>query len=294
MRISLSLTTFDYPDLRSIVARIAKTADEGGFYGFSVMDHLFQIGLFGPPEGNMLEGYTTLAYIAGLTEKMKLGTLVTGAVYRQPGLLAKIVSSLDVLSGGRAFLGIGAAWNNREAEGLGLPFPSLKERFERLEEALQIVLQMWDDENNGAYNGKHFHLTETLNHPQPLQQPHPPILIGGMGEKKTLRLVAQYADACNLLANAPIETLSQRLDVLKQHCETVGRDYDSIEKTLTAGAFFDENLNSAADILAFCERMAGIGIQHTFFHVKDVQTLKPLEIFAEKIIPVVADFEPAK
>ncbi len=287
MRISLSLTTFDYPDLRGSIANIVKTAEAGGFHSLAVMDHFFQIGLFGPPEKNMLESYTTLAYIAALTTRMKLGTLVTGAVYRQPGLLAKIVSTLDVLSGGRAFLGIGAAWNNREAAGLGLPFPGLKERFERLEEALQIVLQMWSDGNNGPYAGQHFQLSETLNHPQPIQQPHPPILIGGMGEKKTLRLVAQYADACNLLAVAP-EVVQQRLAVLKQHCEVLGRSYDSIEKTLTAGAFFDEGMKSADDILEFCERMAEIGIQQTFFHIRDVHTLKPLEVFAEKIIPVAA------
>src|SRR5262249_40209027 len=160
-------------------------------------------------ESNMLESYTTLAYLAGVTQRVKLGTLVTGAVYRSPGLLAKIVSALDVLSGGRAFLGIGAAWNSREAAALGLPFPDLKERFECLEEVRQIVLQMWDETNNGPYSGKHYRLAETLTHPQPIQQPHPPILIGGMGEKKTLRLVAQYAQSCNLLAVQP-EVIRQK------------------------------------------------------------------------------------
>lgn len=292
MRISLSLTMFDYPDLRSSIATIAKTAEAGGFYAMAVMDHLFQIGLFGPPEGNMLESYTTLGYLAGITNRLKIGTLVTGTVYRSPGLLAKIVSALDVLSGGRAFLGIGAAWNNREATGLGLSFPDLKERFERLEEALQIVLQMWDEGNNGPYQGKHFQLAETLNHPRPIQQPHPPILIGGMGEKKTLRLVAQYADVCNLLAVGS-DVVRQRLEVLKRHCDAVGRSYHTIEKTLTAGAFFDENMKTTDDILAFCEEMAQIGIEHIFFHMPETETLKPLDIFAEKIIPAVAELEPA-
>src|SRR5262249_40364173 len=154
-------------------------------------------------------------------------------------------------------------------------FPDLKERFERLEEALQIVLQMWDETNNGPYSGKHYRLAETLNHPQPIQQPHPPILIGGMGEKKTLALVAQYAQSCNLLAVQP-EVIRQKLEVLNRHCEALGRDYAGIEKTLTAGAFFDENMQSADDILKFCERMAQLGIEHIFFHMPQTETLKPL------------------
>jgi alkanesulfonate monooxygenase len=238
----------------------------------------------------MLESYTTLSYIAGVTEKIKLGTLVTGAVYRAPGLLAKIVSTLDQLSGGRAFLGIGAAWNEQEAMGLGIPFPPLGERFERLEEALQIVLQMWDENANGPYNGKHYQLAETLNHPQPIQKPHPPILIGGVGEKKTLRLVAQYADACNFFGSMPPEVLQQRLATLKGHCETLGRSYNAIEKSLVANAFMDDTLNTADAIIAYCERMAKLGFEHVHFIIKpDERTLQPLDIFGEKIIPAVAD-----
>jgi alkanesulfonate monooxygenase len=214
--------------------------------------------------------------------------MVTSAVYRAPGLLAKIVSTLDVLSGGRAFLGIGAAWNERESKAMGIPFPSLAERFERLEETLQIILQMWDEKDNGPYNGKHFQLPETFNHPQPIQQPHPPILIGGMGEKKTLRLVAQYADSCNFL-DMPIEVLQQRLDTLKRHCETLGRDYHAIEKTAVALAFSGEERDTPESIIAYCERMAKIGFEHLHFMVPDAPTLKPLEIFGEKIIPAVAD-----
>src|SRR5690348_14794512 len=190
------------------------------------MDHFVQIGAIGPPEREMLEAYTTLGYLAGCTSRAKLLTLVTGAVYRSPGMLAKIVTTLDVLSGGRAWLGIGAAWNEEESRGLGLPFPPTAERFERLEEALQICLQMWSGDD-GPYEGKHYQLARTLNAPQSLQRPHPKILIGGSGERKTLRMVAQYADACNLFASPDV---GHKLDVLREHCDAIGRNYDDIEK----------------------------------------------------------------
>src|SRR5512147_2043488 len=243
MRIGLQIPNFTWPGgpqaLAGTLATIARTADQGGFSSLWVMDHFFQIGGrnpamgLGPAEDLMLEGYSTLSYLAGVTQNVKLGTLVTGVIYRYPGILVKTVTTLDVLSGGRAYLGIGAAWFEREATGLGVPYPSTSERFERLEEALQIAHQMWSD-NNGPYAGKHYHLAETLCNPQPLSQPHPPILIGGTGEKKTLRLMAQYADACNLFAAMGAETLQRKLDVLKQHCETLGRDYAKIEKTALA------------------------------------------------------------
>ena len=235
MEIGLHIADFTFPDgpagLRDDLARIATTAEEAGFAKVSVMDHLWQIGLLGPPEHEMLEAYTTLAYLAAKTSKVELVSWVTAVVYREPGMLAKLVSTLDVLSGGRAWLGIGAAWNEAEAKGLGLSFPSTAERFERLEETLQICLQMWS-EDDGPYNGKHYQLERTLNSPQVLRQPHPPILIGGGGEKKTLRLVAKYAQACNLF---PSPELEHKLDVLREHCVAVGRDYDDIEKTVMMG-----------------------------------------------------------
>jgi F420-dependent oxidoreductase-like protein len=198
------------------------------------MDHFFQIGTIGPPELDMVEGYTALAFAAGQTSRIELGTLVTGVTYRHPGLLAKIVTSLDVLSGGRAWLGIGAAWNQWEHRGLGVPFPSTKERFERLEEALQICLQMWAGDQS-PYAGQHYELERPLNVPQSLRRPHPPILIGGGGERKTLRLVAQYADACNLFdTGLGPDGLPHKLEVLRRHCEDVGRDYAEIEKTCLA------------------------------------------------------------
>ena len=232
MRLGLHISNFTWPDgaprLGAVLGDVATAADEAGFDRISVMDHLWQISVIGPPEHDMLEAYTTLGYLAARTRRAKLLTLVTGVVYRDPGLLAKAVTTLDVLSGGRAMLGIGAAWNEEESRGLGLLFPPTAERFERLEEALQICLQMFSGDET-AFQGKHYQLGRLLNSPAPLTRPHPPILIGGGGEKKTLLLVAKYADACNLFPGA---NLQHKLDVLKRHCETVGRDYDEIEKTV--------------------------------------------------------------
>ena len=214
------------------LADAAATAEDGGVSVFTLMDHWFQMESFAPPTDPMLEGYTTLGYLAGQTRSMTLGLLVTGVTYRYPGLLAKIVTTLDVLSGGRAQLGIGAAWYEREHAGLGVPFPPVAERFERLEETLQIVLQMWSDDD-GPYTGRHYQLAETLCSPRPLQQPRPRILIGGSGERKTLRLVARYADACNLFAVGP-DVVAEKLAVLERHCAAEGRDPETIERTLLA------------------------------------------------------------
>jgi F420-dependent oxidoreductase-like protein len=214
------------------LARAGAAADEAGATWLSLMDHYFQIGPSGlPAEAHMLEGYTTLGYLAAHTSVVKLGLLVTGVTYRHPGLLAKIVTTLDVLCGGRARLGIGVAFFEREHRGLGVPFPPLGDRFERVEETLQICAQMWDPHNNGPFEGKHYHLAETLCSPQPIHRP--PVLIGGGGERKTLRLVAQYGDACNLFGTSP-KDIARKLDVLRRHCDAVGRDYDRIRKTIQA------------------------------------------------------------
>jgi len=213
---------------------------------------------------------------------------VTGVIYRHPGILIKTVTTLDVLSGGRAWLGIGAAWNERESRGLGVPFPPIKIRFEQLEETLQIAKQMWAD-NTGPYDGKHFQLAETLCHPQPLSKPHPPIMIGGTGEKKTLRLVAQYADACNLFARLGDAALRAKLDVLKQHCDKVGRDYAVIEKTILDTVHLAPGQLSAADVIERCRTLADLGIQHAIFNMPNTQDITPLEIFGREIIPAVAE-----
>jgi F420-dependent oxidoreductase-like protein len=219
--------------LTPTLAATARAADEGGATWFTLMDHWFQMESLRTAQDPMFEGYTALGYLAGITSRVELGLVVTGVTYRHPGLLAKIVTTLDNLTGGRAFLGIGAAWYEREHLGLGVPFPPLGERFERLEETLEIVHQMWSPDE-GHYSGKHYQLAETICRPMPLRLPHPPIVIGGSGEQKTLRLVAQHADACNLFG-ADVETVRHKLEVLRGHCDAVGRDYGSIKKTLMGG-----------------------------------------------------------
>lgn len=293
MRIGLQIPNFTYPGgpktLATDLAAIAKTADTMGFYSLWVMDHFFQLEGIGPVDNDMLEGYSTLSYLAAITEQVKLGTLVTGVIYRYPGILVKTVSTLDVLSGGRAYFGVGAAWFEREARGLGIPFYDWTIRFEMLEETLQIAHRMWSDEV-ASFEGKHFKLEEPLNRPQPLTQPHPPIMIGGMGEKKTLRMVAQYADACNLFVRAGLDVLEHKLDVLKGHCEDVGRDYETIEKTSLGTVHLAEGEMSADEVIELCRDLAGIGFDHAIFNMPNVHEVTPLHTFGETIIPAVADF----
>jgi F420-dependent oxidoreductase-like protein len=293
MRIGLQIPSFTWPggstELGARLAQIGRTAEDAGFASIWVMDHFFQIQFVGQPEEPMLESYATLSYLAGLTHRVRLGTLVTGVIYRHPGILVKAVSTLDVLSGGRAYLGIGAAWFEREALGLGVPFPPLKERFERLEEALQIARQMWSGKV-APYQGKHYHLAETLNSPQPLTKPHPPILIGGSGEKKTLKLVAKYADACNLFAYAGLDEIRKKLDILKRYCEEIGRRYDEIERTALGTVNLSPGNMTAADVIKTCRDLGGLGIQHIIFHMPNVHEITPLEIFGRDIIPAVAEF----
>ena len=290
MKIGLHIADFTFPGgpqrLRDDLTRIVATAEEAGFDKVSVMDHLWQIGFLGPPEHEMLEAYTTLGYLAARTSQVELVTWVTAVVYREPGMLAKLVSTLDVLSGGRAWLGIGAAWNDAEARGLGLPFPPTAERFERLEETLQICLQMWSDDD-GPYNGKHYQLERTLNSPQALHKPHPPILIGGGGEKKTLRLVAKYAQACNLF---PTPDLEHKLEVLREHCVREGRDYDDIEKTVMLPLDPGEGGENISSILERLKGLAGLGIVHAQGIVPKVWELSPLTMLGREVVPVIADW----
>jgi F420-dependent oxidoreductase-like protein len=290
MKIGLDIVDFTWPDgptrLGERLATVARTADEAGFSSIWMMDHFFQIGQLGPPEHEMLEAYTTLAFLAAHTSRARLGTMVTGVIHRYPGVLAKILTTLDVLSGGRAWLGIGAAWNEVECRALGIPFPPLKERMERLEETLQICLQMWAGDET-PYRGKHYQLERPLNSPQSLSRPHPPILVGGGGERKTLRLVARYADACNL---SPSPELAHKLDVLRRHCEAEGRDYDQIEKTCQFRFDPGENGERVDETLRALEQLAGLGIHTVVGWVKGADTIKPLEIIGERIIPAAADF----
>ena len=232
MRLGTQVASFSWSggpaDLGRTFGRIAANSDQAGLSSLWVMDHFFQISMIGPPEWEMLEGYSALSFAAGRTERIELGTMVTGVTYRHPGLLAKTVTTLDVLSGGRAILGIGAAWNEEEHRGLGVPYPAVAERFERLEETLQICRQMFDGDET-PYAGAHYQLDRPLNSPKPLRRV--PILVGGGGEKKTLRLVAQYADACNIFDMGP-DRVADKYDVIRGHCATVGRDYAEIDKTV--------------------------------------------------------------
>jgi F420-dependent oxidoreductase-like protein len=274
------------PRLGAELAQIARTADDVGFEWISVMDHFFQIGMIGPPEREMLEAYTTLGFLAAHTTRAKLVTLVTGAVYRHPGILAKIISTLDVLSGGRAWLGIGAAWNEEEATGLGIPFPPLAERFERLEETLRICLQMWSGDDR-PYDGQHYHLRRPLDSPSPLTRPHPPIMIGGSGEKKTLRLVARYARACNLF---PSPDLPRKLEVLREHCEREGRDYDEILKTCVYHFDVGPAGENVGKLVEGLHRLSDLGIQAVIGSVKDVWRIKPLEVIGNHVLKGGAPF----
>jgi F420-dependent oxidoreductase-like protein len=293
MKIGLTVPDFTWPGgpprLGADLAAIARTADQAGFESIWVMDHFFQIGMNGPPEKEMLEGYSALAFIAAHTSRVRLGTMVTGVIYRHPGILAKTVTTLDVLSGGRAWLGIGAAWNEQESRGLGVPFPPLGTRFEQLEETLQICLQMWGDDQK-PFTGRHYQLEWPLNSPQPLTRPHPPILIGGGGEKKTLRLVARYADACNLF---PGPQVSRKLAVLREHCQAEGRNYDDIEKTAMFQFDVGTKGEKVGQVIGGLRWLASLGIQTVIGSVKGVHKIAPLEIIGEKVIPAVADLQPA-
>jgi F420-dependent oxidoreductase-like protein len=292
MRIGLQIPSFTWPDgvggIGPRLAEIGRTADESGFASIWVMDHFFQIRGVGEPGEPMLEGYSALSFLAGVTQRAKLGTLVTGVIYRHPGILVKTVTALDVLSGGRAYLGIGTGWNEREALGLGVPFPSTRERFERLEETLRISKQMWSEEV-ASYEGKHYRLEEPLNSPQALSRPHPPIMIGGMGERRTLRLVAQYADACNLFAHGGADLIRHKFGVLRGHCEDVGRDYEEIERTALGTVNLGGDGMTEDEVIGLCRKLSEAGIQHLILNMPNVHEIRPLETFGDRIIPAVAE-----
>ena len=321
MKIGLQIPNFTFPngpkgfaeDIKNIVTAV----DNSGFSSLWVMDHFFQIGgegqpLLGPAEDDMHEGYSMLGYIAGLTSNVKLGTMVTGNIYRNPGVLAKTVTTLDILSNGRAYMGIGAGWMQREAEGFGIPFNTFKIRFEKLEEALQIIKQMWSD-NDGEYKGKYYNFKETMCHPMPLQKPHPPILIGGMGPKKTLRFVAKYADGTNLFDGMGIGAVKNAVNNIKEHCRTEERNYDEIEKTTLGSVFLGNSempdsyererktgtttqkftvkvLKTAKDTVEHLKELSEIGIQHAIFNMRDPYNLKNIKTFINEIFPAVKVF----
>ena len=283
MRLGLQLSNLTFPGgparLGSDLANAARWAEEAGMDSVWLMDHFFQIPPVGHAEMDMLEGYSGLSFLAGHTQRVRLGTMVTGITYRHPGLLAKTATTLDVLSGGRSWFGIGAAWFEREHDGLGVPFPPIKERFERLEETIQIALQMWSN-NNGPYEGKHYQLKETLCVPAPLTRPRPPILIGGGGEKKTLRLVAKYADACNLFGTPAM--VANKFEVLRNHCTDLGRDYDAIEKTVLT------RYNDEKEFMAQLDGYANVGVDTVIFSMAEPTERKHYETIGKKVAPYAA------
>jgi F420-dependent oxidoreductase-like protein len=285
MKLGLQIPDFTWPGgpskLGADLAEVAHAADEAGFEYLAVMDHFFQIRSVGPVENDMLEAYTTLGYLAAHTERAKLLTVITGVHYRHPGLLAKVITTLDVLSGGRGMLGIGAGWNEEESRGLGFPFPPTAERFELLEETLQYVLQMWSDDD-GPFVGKHVKAERLLNVPQALTKPHPPIMVGGSGEKKTLRFVAKYGQACNIF-NTP--ELEHKLDVLKRHCENEGRDYAEITKTVYHILDIGPNGEKTGELLDELRRLSGLGIDAAIGAAPGMPNVKLLETFGSEIIP---------
>jgi F420-dependent oxidoreductase-like protein len=291
MRLGVHVISFDVdggPEaIGSTLARVGEAAERAGVNNLSVMDHYLQI--MGDPTKPMLEGYATLAFLAAHTRTAELQLLVTGVTYRHPGLLAKIVSTLDVLSGGRALLGIGAAWFEREHLALGVPFPPLAERFERLEETLRIVHQMWSDDN-GPFDGKHYRLAETINSPQPLSRPHPPIMIGGAGEKKTLRLLARYGDACNLFArpDADPAAVKAKLDVLAEHCAREGTDYGRLRKTILWNSSVQPTAAGGAE---FAEQMRGyaeIGIEEVHVMPFTPDPVAFIDGLGEHVVPQIS------
>jgi len=289
--------------LKNLVSK----AENSGFDSFWVMDHFHQIQFVGKPEDPMLEGWTVLSMLAGITTKIKLGTLVTGIIYRYPSVLAKIASTLDVLSKGRLFMGLGAAWNEQESLAYGINFPSNQERLLRLEETIQIIRKMWTEEPCASFNGKYFQVINAYCNPKPIQKPSPPILVGGSGERKTLKIVAKYADACNLFGST--ESIKKKLDILKEHCKSVGRDFDSILKTKLGTIVLDNNREAAKDrieenfrgvpeeqikefviygtpedILKQIEALQQAGIQYLIVNLEPSRELEALDTFANKII----------
>ncbi len=295
MYVGLQIPSFKYPGgaaaIRPKLKEIVTTAEEAGFYSLWVMDHFYQIkGLFGEAYTDpMLEAYSTLGYFAGLTEKAYLGVLVTGVIYRHPAVLLKMMNTVDILAGGRTYLGIGAAWYEDEARGFGIPYPSTAERFELLEDNLKLAKALWSsDAEEVSFTGKHLVAPAITNNPRPLSTPHPRIMVGGTGPNKTLRMVAQYADACNIGDWVGAENMQKALDDLKRHCETLGRDYDSVEKTSLCTVHLSGG-DTAEEIIGRIKTLAAMGFTHAIFNMPDAYKITPLETFGKEIILAAAE-----
>jgi F420-dependent oxidoreductase-like protein len=292
MKLGLQLNSFDWAGgtarFADTLVEIARAAEVAGFDRIGVADHLWQHPIMGGPVANQPECYAMLSFVAANTERVGLTAMVSGVHFRHPAVLVKAVTTLDVLSGGRAALGIGSGHYEEEARGLGVPFPPQSERFEMLEEAVQIALRMWSGESGDerSFEGRHYRLERPLNLPQSLSRPHPPIMIAGDGERKTLRLVARYADACSL---RPIPEIPKKLDVLRRHCEVEGRDYDKIEKTCAFAFDVGDDGKKVDDLIEQLRWLAGMGIETVIGMVPNVDRIKPLEIIGREVVPAMAD-----
>jgi F420-dependent oxidoreductase-like protein len=292
VKLGLQLNSFDWDGgpkrFASALAEIAQAAEEAGFDRIGVADHLWQHPIMGGPVANEPECYTMLSFVAANTERIKLTAMVTGVHFRHPSLLVKTVTTLDVLSGGRAWLGVGSGHYEEETRGLGIPFPPQKERFERLEETVQIALRMWSGGRGDErpFEGKYYRLERPLNVPQSISRPHPPIMIAGDGENKTLRLVARYADACSL---RPGPQVPKKLGVLRRHCETESRDFDSIEKTCAFAFDVGQNGEKVGELIGGLHRLSRMGIETVIGMVPSVDRISPLEIIGRQVIPAVAE-----
>ena len=291
MRLGLQLPSFSYPggtpELRPRLTEIAQAAEAAGFESLWVMDHLFQLPAdtgWGGPDEPMLESYSTLGFLAGVTSHIGLGALVGCAIFREPAMLVKTATTVDVLSGGRLTFGIGAGWYEREARGLGIPWPERRERFARLEETLQIAHQLWTDDSS-PFIGRFSQLSEPITRPQPLGRPHPPIMIGGNGERRTLRLVARYGDACNFLVLEPDE-IRAKMGILRAHCEDLGRDMREIEITALDEVDLRPGHMTAADVVARARAQAAAGVQHLIVNMPDVWDVRHLELIGREVIPL--------
>lgn len=293
MRFGFHFLDFTLPgnpqSLRDHLARTADAVENAGASWLTVQDHFLQMEQFRSAHDPMLESWSTLGFLAARTERVRLGTVVTGVTYRNPAILAKTATTIDVLSSGRSFLGVGAGWYEREHLAYGIAYPTMSERFEMLEEAVQIALQMWSDDD-GPFDGRHFHLAETINVPAPIQHPHPPIVIGGGGERKTLRLVAQYADACNLNVVEP-DQVAHKLDVLRRHCDDLSRDYASIEKTMQTSAW--DPVGDPDAFLRFAEEVAALGMEHLHVRAQSDDPAAYVSRFAEVVAPRLAEIQPS-
>ena len=290
MRLGLQLPSFSYPGgtpaLRGHLTEIAQAAESAGFESLWVMDHLFQLPEdtgWGGPEEPMLEAYSTLGFLAGVTSRIRLGALVGCAVFREPGLLLKTATTVDVLSGGRLTFGVGAGWYRREALGLGLPWPERRERFARLEEILQLAHRVWEDDRS-PFVGAYSTLAEPIIRPQPLSRPHPPIMVGGNGERRTMRLVAEYADACNFLVLEPDEVRAM-MEVLGAHCRDLGRDIREIEITALDEVDLRPGRMTAADVVDRARAQANAGVQHLIVNMPDASEVGHLELIGREVIP---------